>query len=410
MLPNQEHLEYICEILSLSYDLPAFILNKEGVIQFESGSNFVKHPLIQSKTELFHQLTDQNDSCEFPIFRITIYLENFISVALKDSHGYYGAILIGPIIDSRLIEEMIEGLVSDLKVPSYKKESVFKYYRELPNMSKMKIAYLSLHLYYMLYKRRLDPVDVIEKNRSINKKIVEIEDPNYSVSKRRQDVRLHHDLLYEQKVLQCVVEGNKVGVIKYWRSNDEEGDLGVLSKKSHLRHLKNLGISAITLATRAAMKGGINHEVAYTLSDLYIQNIEDIDTSKNVELFIEHTLGDFAERVRKNKQQKYSRPVNFCLNYIFNHLYDEISLDILANVSGVHPNYLSAIFRKEVGTTMKNYILNTKIEEAKTLIQFTEYSLLKISTLLNFYDQSYFTKIFKRFVGVTPYQYKNNLK
>jgi AraC-like DNA-binding protein len=410
MLPNQEHLEYISEILRQSYDLPVFILDEEGRLLFESASNFVKNPLTQSKVELIAQLFDPNDSHEFPVLRLTTFLENFISITLKDSQGYHGAILIGPIIDSRLTEEMIEALILDLKVPNHKKEEVFKYYSFLPTMSKMKIIYLSLHVYYMLYQKQLDPAEVIDKNRSINSKLVEIEDPNFSISKRRQDVRLHHDLLYEKKVLQCIVEGKKDEVVKYWRSTGEEGELGILAKKSHLRNLKNLGISVITLATRAAMEGGVNHEVAYTLSDLYIQNIEELKTSKDVEQFIEYVLGVFADRVKKNRQLSYSRPVNYSLNYIFNHLYEETTLDTLADVSGVHPNYLSSIFRKEVGTTLRNYILKAKVEEAKTLVQFTDYSLLKISTLLNFYDQSYFTKIFKRFVGVTPNQYKNNLK
>ncbi|WP_042221798.1 helix-turn-helix domain-containing protein [Oceanobacillus manasiensis] len=409
MLPNQGQLEYICEILNKSYDIPVSFLDSEGEIQFESFSTFILNPLLQSKGDFFDQLFNPDDSNEFPILRINSYLENFISVKLSDSSGFHGVIIMGPIIDSRLTEEMVEALLLDLKVPSNKKELVFNYYRELPNMNKMKIIYISLHLFYMLYQKQLQPEEVINRNRSINSTIVEIEDPNYNISKRRQEVRLHHDLLAEKKVFQCIIEGNKEKVLENWRTTNTQGEVGLLSRKSHVRHLKNLGISIITLVTRAAMEGGINHEMAYTLSDLYIQNIEELQTSKDVDQFIEFILGDFADRVKKKKQLSYSRPVNYCLNYIFNHLYDKINLDTLANNSGVHPNYLSSIFKKEVGITLRNYILKAKIEEAKTLMQFTDYSLLKISTLLNFYDQSYFTKTFKKFAEVTPNQYKNSL-
>ncbi|MBM7570570.1 helix-turn-helix domain-containing protein [Aquibacillus albus] len=408
MLPNSEHLNYICKIISQSYDLPVFLLDKNGKLQFEAASNFVENPLLQSKEELLNQLFNPNDSGEFPIIRITSYLENFISIALKDRAGFSGSILVGPIIDSRLTEEMLEALMRDLNISRDKKEEIVPYYKELPVKSKMKIIYISLHLYYMIYQKPLDPAEVIEKNRKINKNYVEIEDPNISISERRQDVRLHHDIMYEKKVLQCIVEGKKEEIVQHWRSSGESGEVGVLSKKSHLRNKKNLGVTVITLATRAAMEGGIHHEVAYTLSDLYIQNLEELKNSKDVENFIEYVLGDFAERVQKNRQLNYSKPINSCLNYIFNHLYEEISLATLADIAGVHPNYLSSIFKKEVGINIKNYILNEKVEEAKTLMRFTDYSLLKISTLLNFHDQSYFTKTFKKFAGLTPNQYKKN--
>lgn len=410
MLPNQGQLEYISEIFSQSYDLPVFLLNKEGELRFESASTFLLNPLLRSRAEMLTQLFNPLDSHEFPIIRITRYLENFISIALRDSQAYHGAMIIGPILDSRLTEEMVEALILDLKIPNDKKEEVLNYYKELPTKSKMKIIYMSLQLYFMLYRKTLDPSEVIEKNRSINSITEEIENPNLTISKRRQEVRLHHDILHERKVLQCIVEGKKDEVIQHWRSTDESGELGLLSKKSHLRNEKNLGISIITLATRAAMEGGVNQEVAYTLSDLYIQEIEELQSSKDVEQFIEFILGDFADRVNKNRNLNYSRPVNHSLNYIFKHLYENIDLHTLADIAGVHPNYLSSLFKKEVGTTISNYILKAKIEEAKMLIEFTDYSLLKISTLLNFYDQSYFTKIFRKFEGLTPNQYKNHLQ
>ncbi|MDQ0233070.1 YesN/AraC family two-component response regulator [Metabacillus malikii] len=64
------------------------------------------------------------------------------------------------------------------------------------------------------------------------------------------------------------------------------------------------------------------------------------------------------------------------------------------------------MFKKEVGISVTEYIQRTKIEEAKKLISFSDYSLSKIHTLLNFTDQSYFTKVFKKYTGYTPKQYR----
>ncbi|MNJ61106.1 HTH-type transcriptional activator Btr [compost metagenome] len=119
-------------------------------------------------------------------------------------------------------------------------------------------------------------------------------------------------------------------------------------------------------------------------------------------------LSDYAERVHQTKRNQYSKPINVCLDYIFKHLYDPITLNDLARKAALHPNYLSALFKKEVGCSLRHYIQQTKIDEARSLLLLTDRSISEISTLLNYHDQSYFSKIFKKFTGVTPNEYKNN--
>ncbi|WP_257147935.1 helix-turn-helix domain-containing protein [Bacillus thuringiensis] len=57
--------------------------------------------------------------------------------------------------------------------------------------------------------------------------------------------------------------------------------------------------------------------------------------------------------------------------------------------------------------TISKYIQREKIEEAKKLLTVTNYTLLEIGTVLNFNNQSYFTKVFKKYTKVTPKQYRN---
>src|SRR4030095_6070500 len=101
--------------------------------------------------------------------------------------------------------------------------------------------------------------------------------------------------------------------------------LGILSKKSYLRSQKNIAIAGITLATRAAMEGGLHSEIAYTMSDLYIQHLEELmDIQSVVRLRTEAMLG-FAERVKHSRAGSYSRVVTACQQYIYNHIYEDIS-------------------------------------------------------------------------------------
>ncbi|MNO48018.1 HTH-type transcriptional activator Btr [compost metagenome] len=105
---------------------------------------------------------------------------------------------------------------------------------------------------------------------------------------------------------------------------------------------------------------------------------------------------------------KLSRTVALCQNYIFNHLYEELSLDKLAEVAGLNRSYLSLLFKKETGFTISDFIQFERIVEAKRLIELPGISLSDIATRLHFNDQSYFTKVFKKYTGTTPKQFRRN--
>lgn len=76
----------------------------------------------------------------------------------------------------------------------------------------------------------------------------------------------------------------------------------------------------------------------------------------------------------------------------------------------MNPSYLSTLFKKEVGMSISEYVQSAKVNEAKNLLSYTSHSMSDISSLLNFYDQSHFIRVFKKYTGVTPKQFKNEVK
>ncbi|WP_460319423.1 helix-turn-helix transcriptional regulator [Paenibacillus sp. YSY-4.3] len=314
-----------------------------------------------------------------------------------------GAILLGPTTERELADEEIQSFDIEHDLHG----ELAAYYRSLPVLSIPDCVYAAMHLHYMLYQEELDPASVYTHSRSLTSVFKGIEDPILTISERRQNTAMHHDALFEKKSMQAIKEGNKEEVIRNWRQLPHYGEVGLLSKTSELRSKKNLAITVITLATRAAVEGGLQYETALTISDLYIQNVEEFNDSKAVDYFIEEVLSDYAERVHQAKRNRYSKPINICLDYMFKHLYDPVSLNDLAQKAALHPNYLSALFKREVGCSLREYIQRTKIEEAQSLLLLTNRPISEISALLNYHDQSYFSKIFKKFTGVTPIEYRN---
>ena len=210
--------------------------------------------------------------------------------------------------------------------------------------------------------------------------------------------------------MDCIRTGNKEKLIKVL-SDPVIGNYGVLAKNNSIRSLKNLLITTATLVTRAAIAGGMNTEVAYTLSDSYIQHIEELNTLNDLNNLRITMACDFSEiRVRILKNNNFSSPILACISFIYQNLYSNISLEDICEHINFNTSYISRLFKKEVGITISEYILKEKVEEAKRLLLLDDYSILEISVLLHFNDQSYFTKIFKRFTGVTPKKFRDSAR
>jgi YesN/AraC family two-component response regulator len=79
-----------------------------------------------------------------------------------------------------------------------------------------------------------------------------------------------------------------------------------------------------------------------------------------------------------------------------------ITLDSLASQVSLSPGYLSRLFKKEMGMSVSEYISVQKIETAKNMLRYSDYSPSFIASILGYPSQSYFTQCFKKATGVTP--------
>lgn len=92
--------------------------------------------------------------------------------------------------------------------------------------------------------------------------------------------------------------------------------------------------------------------------------------------------------------------------YVAEHLTERITLEDIGNMTFFSPSHCSAVFRKEMGMSIGDYILDEKIKKIKTLI-FEGVPLSTVAEKMGFMDYNYFSRIFKKRVGYTPTQYKN---
>lgn len=108
-----------------------------------------------------------------------------------------------------------------------------------------------------------------------------------------------------------------------------------------------------------------------------------------------------------NKDYK-NHIVNHVKKYISEHIGEKLTLNKVAEVFNISPNYLSVLFSKNNDIGFTDYINQSKIEEAKKMIAGGEYKIYEISDILGFESAFYFSRVFKKVTGVSPRDYINN--
>lgn len=403
-MSNSIDIQYLCDLIHQMFNVSVQFLSTNKDILYQSTSNDICSPFHSSKEEQLSELYQENDLYNFPLIKTNSYLENFVLIRIVDHKYVNGTLIIGPSTYPRVSEDMVIKLMNEFDSSAGIQEGIV-YYHSIPVIKKITLIHIGILLHYMVFNEKLDVSTVWEKNKLLEETSYKIVNPDLYISTRRQNSPSNYDVLLEREFFTNIKEGNKKKVIEYAYAFPQE-DAVTLSKGDQLRQQKNNGIIAITLATRYAINGNLPSEIAFSLSALYIQTIEQIDNMYSVNRLIEDALCTFADRVKEYNVRKYSNTITRCLNYITKNIYHEISLTDLANIIDVNPTYLSRLFKKEVGIPLSEYIQRKRVEEAKKLLTLTTYSLSDICAWLSFNDQSYFTKVFKKVTNMTPRQYR----
>ncbi len=96
--------------------------------------------------------------------------------------------------------------------------------------------------------------------------------------------------------------------------------------------------------------------------------------------------------------------------YIQDMVYESFSLVNVAEYLNIHPNYLSKIFKQSEGVSFTDYVCDCKMKEAKRLLLGTGLKIYAIAEKLHYYDTGYFIRIFKKYYGISPNQFRQKVE
>jgi len=237
-----------------------------------------------------------------------------------------------------------------------------------------------------------------------------------------------------------ITHGNGIMEIDYIDVAVKEGDLIIINpncphtEKSSYNYMDQLeyivfGINNLTLANKSLpqLNGETPNPTYYKIMNfnnnknviLYYLNTlvhEVEEKGSNYELACKSILTLFIIYISRNAEstlliadnpEKLNIECVNIKNYIDSHYSENITLDILSNLSYVNKFHLVHLFTKQMGISPINYLINRRIEESKNLLTTTNYTIRDISTIVGFSNSSYFSQMFKKFTGYSPRMYKN---
>ena len=233
-------------------------------------------------------------------------------------------------------------------------------------------------------------------------------DLNYRLYLQREEGFRRIPISSEYKKYNAVSSGNvervKENFIKI-KENYYNGK-GVLSDDP-VKNVRYHFIISTAITSRVCIENGMSHDLAYTLSDIYIRRADKCESIEKIIDMIGEMHMDYAERMRElKKEHVISIHIRKCIDYIYDNLQEKLTLRSMAEYLQIDPTYLSKLFSKEVGISFREFIINARVGAAKSMLAYSDFSFSEVSLSLGFSSQSAFTDTFKRLTGMTPGKYR----
>lgn len=266
------------------------------------------------------------------------------------------------------------------------------------------ISYTKL-LYRLIYHRTIRiESPVLMNDSSINTK------SDLSIIDRHRNNIYHNSYFKEILMLNSIEQANLDEFDERLYDFIQSGEFGRLSLASENRNKKDIVITMTSLISRAAIKGGLNEESAYSLSDDCCQKIEKMETIHSVSNLIQEIGFIFIKRMLSVESRVGYLLIYKIQNYIYHHQYDQLNLDDMSENLGYSKAYLMRIFKKYTNKTIIGFSNEKKIQEAKNQLLYSQKKISTISEELGFSNQSYFSKTFQKIEGISPSKFKKHYK
>lgn len=315
-------------------------------------------------------------------------------------------LFVGPYLLESFTESRIHHLMQVLAIPAEQLAQLRDYYDSLPCFPEAHTLHTLMQRLFSFLSggksptiKRLDlrNLESPEEYRAQH----EFANPEDPVLSMRLLERRYHA---EDELFDAVSRGNV------------EKALGILDSISSIhpvsrfpdpfRSAKNQSLSLNTLLRRAAYETGVHPLYINSVSNNYDDMIEQCSGAAELGEITSYMAKSYCTLVNSHNMSSYSEPVRRILVTVDASLAGDLSLKRFAEELFLNSSYLSALFKKELGMTLTDYVNANRIGYAKKLLKSTSLQIQDIAVRCGISDIHYFTRLFKRETGVSPREWR----
>lgn len=203
----------------------------------------------------------------------------------------------------------------------------------------------------------------------------------------------------EQAILTFVRNGD-LEKLKSWISSIPSFKAGETSSLAKTQ-AKNIFVVTASLASREAIKAGLDVDLALSISDLYLKRADAFSETDGLLSLQAEMLLDYTERVHLLSGER-GGTANLLSNYAERHIGENFSLKKVASDLSMSPSSLCAKLKKENGSGVVSFLKRKKLEKAKMLLEQGKGSVSEVSFYLGYSTPALFSRCFKQEFGYPP--------
>ena len=338
---------------------------------------------------ILHHVIDRYDS-EYDLFALP-----------EDMRSCGDYILIGPYRKEYMDDFRLNRLIQKCGLPISLTSGLRDYFCEVPIvMDSGSWDELLLSIVRMCYD-----------GQEIKKRLVELKEDESMGWKEDlpEDTLVHTKMLedryrMENELLHAIASGDADTALRICRKFSSTS----VSRrfKDPNRDRRNILITSNAIYRKAAENGCVHPVHIDRLSSGFAKKIETVCTEREASRLALEMVRKYCLLVRNFSLKGHSAVIQKIVNHIDLNLAHDLSLKRLSEEYCVNASYLSTLFKKEMGQNLIEYLTDYRMKQAKELLKDSTLNINEISDRVGYPDSRYFSKLFKKCIGITPSEFR----
>lgn len=340
------------------------------------------------------------------IYKVTdSFMCHYLFILLSKEEGK--VLISGPYLHTEISKEIILEKAEELSVPAQLVSQMIKYFGNIPLIKNEKFLFnIFISFGEIVWGSDLDfGVETIGDVELAKAELEALQNFKAKPDDALLSIKLLEERYNAERELMQAVSQGAINKIEKLFANPSSF---AFEKRTEdpIRNMKNYLIICNTLLRKAAEYGSVHPFYIDGISSDFAKKIEKIKTVSEANEFLADMMRKYCALVKKHSMKDYSMLIQKVITVIDADLTADLGLKRLAEILNVNASYLSALFKKETGKTLTEYVTERRVNHAAHLLRATSLQIQTVAQHCGIFDVNYFAKIFRKYTGKSPKEYR----